>query len=98
MKCTTNKNGSVLEVTVEGRLDTLTAPDLESELKPLLSGVETLVFDFAKLDYISSAGLRVILNAHRSIHMGGKTTLKNCNAVVKEVLDITGLNNILEVE
>ena len=98
MKYTTNKNGAVLEVTVSGRLDTLTAPELDKALAPLLSDVESLVFDFTNLDYISSAGLRVLLAAHRGIAMGGKTTLKNCNPVVREVLEVTGFNDVFEIE
>ena len=60
--------------------------------------VDTLVFDFANLDYVSSAGLRVILRAHRSMRMGGKTRIINCNPVVKEVFSVTGFADILEIE
>ena len=64
MTLTKNQQGSALEIAVEGRLDTMTAPELEAELKNSLDNVDSLVLDFSKLDYISSAGLRVLLSAH----------------------------------
>ena len=98
MKYTTKQNGTVLEVAVEGRLDTVTAPELESALAPMLSETDTLVFDFSKLDYISSAGLRALLVCHRGMRMGGKTTVKNCNPVVRQVFDVTGFMEIMTIE
>ena len=98
MTYTINKNGSALELALEGRLDTVTAPDLEKALSPIPEGVDTLVYDFSKLDFISSAGLRVMLRAHRSLPMGGKTKVLNCNPVVKEVFSVTGFSDILECE
>ena len=92
-----NRNGSALELALEGRLDTVTAPDLEKALMPLPEGVNTLVYDFGKLDYISSAGLRVMLGLHRSLPMGGKTKVTNCNSVIKEVFSVTGFDGILEI-
>jgi len=93
-----NRNGSALELALEGRLDTVTAPELEKALTPVPEGVNTLVYDFTKLDYISSAGLRVLLRAHRSLPMGGKTKVLNCNPVVKEVFSVTGFSDIVEFE
>ena len=93
-----NRNGSALEIALEGRLDTVTAPDLEKALITIPEGVNTLVFDFSKLDYISSAGLRVLLRAHRSLPMGGRTKILNCNPVVKEVFSVTGFSEVLEFE
>ena len=91
-----NRNGSALELALEGRLDTVTAPDLEKALTPIPEGVNTLVYDFSKLEYISSAGLRVVLRAHRSLPRGGKTKVLNCNPVVKEVFSVTGFSEIVE--
>ena len=96
MTYTINKNGSALELALEGRLDTVTAPDLEKALSPIPEGVDTLVYDFSKLDFISSAGLRVMLRAYRSLPMGGKTKVMNCNPVVKEVFSVTGFSEIVE--
>ena len=93
-----NRNGNALELALEGRLDTVTAPDLEKALLPIPQGVDTLVFDFSKLVYISSAGLRVVLRAHRSLPMGGRTKILNCNPVVREVFSVTGFSQIVEFE
>ena len=97
MTYTTKKDGNTLEIVVTGRLDTVSAPDLEKALMPLPEGVNTLVDDFSKLDYISSAGLRVMLGLHRSLPMGGKTKVTNCNSVIKEVFSVTGFDGILEI-
>lgn len=93
-----NRNGSALELALEGRLDTVTAPDLEKALLPIPQGVDTLVYDLGKLEYISSAGLRVLLRAHRSLPMGGRTKVLNCNPVVREVFSVTGFSQIVEFE
>ena len=93
-----NRNGSALELALEGRLDTVTAPDLEKALIPVPEGVNTFVYDFSKLEYISSAGLRVLLRIHRSLPMGGRTKVLNCNPVVKEVFSVTGFSEIVEFE
>ena len=97
MTYTTKKDGNTLEIVVTGRLDTVSAPDLEKALMPLPEGVNTLVYDFSKLDYISSAGLRVMLGLHRSLPMGGKTKVTNCNSVIKEVFSVTGFEDIMEI-
>ncbi|MBQ3477303.1 MAG: STAS domain-containing protein [Clostridia bacterium] len=93
-----NRIGSALELALEGRLDTVTAPDLEKALTPIPEGVNTIVYDFSNLEYISSAGLRVVLRAHRSLPMGGKTKVLNCNPVVTEVCSVTGFSDIVEFE
>jgi anti-sigma B factor antagonist len=98
MTYTINRNGNALELVLSGRLDTVTAPDLEKELNPIPQGVDTLIYDFSNLDYISSAGLRVLLRAHRSLPMGGKSKVLNCNPVVKEVFSVTGFSEIVEFE
>lgn len=84
-----DKNGSSLKITLKGRLDTLTSPQLESELK--LEGVTELVFDLMELEYISSAGLRVMLSAQKTMMMQGEMVLEHVAPVVKEVFDMTGL-------
>lgn len=89
-------SGASLTVTVSGRLDTLTAPALEQELKTFLDGVTQLVLDFKDLEYISSAGLRVLLGAHKA--MKGNLIVKNANQALMEVFDITGFADILTIE
>ena len=92
------KNGTELTIALEGRLDTMTAPDLEAELKKSLDGVETLTLDFSKLDYISSAGLRVLLSAHKLMSAKGGMKVTNVNDVVQEVFEVTGFADILTIE
>ena len=87
--------GTALTVTVSGRLDTMTAPVLEQELKESYGEVTELVLDFQNLQYISSAGLRVVLGAHKT--MNGKLVVKNVNQTVMEVFDITGFTDILTI-
>ena len=98
MKIIKNQNGTALEIALEGRLDTTTAPELEKELKSSLSGASELTLDFSKLDYISSAGLRVLLSAHKTMVGKGGMTVKNVNEVVQEVFEVTGFADILNIE
>jgi len=91
-------NGNDLEIALEGRLDTVTAPDLENELKSSLDGVETLTFDLGKLDYISSAGLRVLLSAHKMMSSKGGMKVTHVNEIVQEVFEVTGFSDILTIE
>ena len=92
-----NKNGNVLEVTVNGRLDTVSAPDLEKALLPVPGDIDVITYDFSALDYISSAGLRTLLQVHRSMKTGGKTKITGCNQVVQEVFNVTGLSGVMEI-
>ena len=87
-----------LEIALEGRLDTMTAPELEEELKNSLEGAETLTFDFSKLEYISSAGLRVLLSAHKIMSTKGGMKVTHVNDIVREVFDVTGFADILTIE
>jgi len=91
-------DGTSLIIAPEGRLDTTTAPDLEAELNKSMPGAKSLVLDFSKLDYISSAGLRVLLAAHKV--MSGKDGMKviHANEIVREVFDVTGFSDILTIE
>ncbi len=91
-------NGSALTLALEGRLDTMTAPELEAELKKSLDGVDTLTLDFSKLDYISSAGLRVLLTAHKKMSAAGGMKITNVNEIVQEVFEVTGFSDILTIE
>ena len=98
MTITKKQNGNALEIALEGRLDTMTAPELEAELKGSLDAAESLTLDFSKLDYISSAGLRVLLSAHKVMSGKGGMKVKNVNEVVREVFDVTGFADILTIE
>ena len=85
-----------LTLRVEGRLDTNSSPELEAELK--LDGVKEVVFDFDGLEYISSAGLRVLMMAHRAMAAcGGRMTVVNPNSIVKGVFDMTGMSDVFNV-
>lgn len=90
--------GSTLTLALEGRLDTTTSPDLEEALGASLDGVTQLVFDFTRLDYLSSAGLRVLLSAQKRMNKQGSMKLVHVNDAVKEVFDITGFADFLTIE
>ncbi|MDO5441040.1 MAG: STAS domain-containing protein [Bacillota bacterium] len=96
---TINKNleADKLTVAVEGRLDTSTAPELEKELADL-SGIKELVLDFEKLEYVSSAGLRVLLASQKIMNGQGKMLIKHVNETIMEVFEITGFADILTIE
>ena len=91
-------NTDSLEIALEGRLDTTTAPALEAAIKESIDGTKTLTLDFAKLEYISSAGLRVLLSAQKIMNKQGSMTVKNVCADIMEVFEITGFSDILTVE
>ena len=91
-------SGTTLTVKVEGRLDTTTAPQLESELKESLTGINELNLDFAALEYISSAGLRVVLSAQKIMNKQGKMIVRNVNEIVMDVFEVTGFVDILTIE
>lgn len=93
-----NVNGSDLKLILEGRLDTTTAPQLEAELNNSISGVTALKFDFEKLDYISSAGLRVLLSSQKTMNKQGTMVISNVSAEVKEIFDVTGFSDILTIQ
>ena len=93
-----NKNGSKLVLAVEGRLDTTTAPQLESEIKSSISDITELEFDFSKLDYISSAGLRVLLSAQKIMNKQGSMVIHGASENLMEIFDVTGFIDILTIE
>ena len=83
---------------LDGRLDTMTAPELEQDLKASLDGVKSLVLDFEKLEYISSAGLRVLLAAQKIMNKQGEMKLVHVNETINEIFEVTGFSDILTVE
>ncbi len=94
-----DRNDKRLTVAVEGRLDTLTAPEFEEKLESALDSVEKLIFDFSELEYISSAGLRVLLAAVKEMNaQGGELTLTKVRPEVMEVFEVTGFVDILTIE
>ena len=93
-----NENGSELTLSLEGRLDTTTSPMLEAELKSSISGVTSLIFDFEKLDYISSSGLRVLLSAYKVMNRQGEMRVRHVNQTIMEVFDVTGFVDFLTIE
>ena len=99
MNITKSVNGTVLTVTISGRLDTSTAPSLETELKDSLNGITELVFDISGLDYISSAGLRVLLSALKAMNaQKGTMRVTGANEMIREIFDVTGFSDILILE
>ena len=98
MTIKTNLNGTELTVTITGRLDTTTAPQLEAEFKQSITGVEKLVLDFATLEYLSSAGLRVLLAAQKVMNKQGEMIIKNVNETINEIFEVTGFIDILTIE
>lgn len=97
MKIEKKIEGNKMMIILEGRLDTNTSPELESELNNL-NGVENLVFDFERLEYISSARLRILLCCQKKMNTQGSMVIKNVNDEIKQIFNITGFNEILTIE
>ena len=89
---------STLTLALEGRLDTGSAPQLEAELKQSINGVTNLIFDMKKLEYTSSAGLRVLLSAQKVMNKQGEMVICNVNEEIMEVFEVTGIVDILTIE
>lgn len=98
MKIDIKKEGTALTVIPEGRLDTVTSPELKQVLDENIDGVTELTFDFAKLAYLSSAGLRVLMSAQKIMNKQGEMKLKNANSDIIEILDMVGLTDIFTIE
>ena len=98
LNITKNANGNALKIILEGRLDTTTAPQLEAQLQDALGSVTDLKFDLEKLEYISSAGLRVLLSSQKVMNKQGKMVISNASTEVKEIFDVTGFSDILTIE
>ena len=94
---TKTKENTTLNVTISGRLDSVTAPEVENELKDI-KGIENLIIDFKNLDYISSAGLRILLMLEKKMSKQGNMVVKNPNEAIIEIFDVTGFSNILTIE
>lgn len=92
------KVGERLTLTLDGKLDTSTAPKFEAELKSCLTGIKTLVLDFSKLEYISSVGLRTVLVAKKAMGITGRLVLSNVNENIMEILRLTGFQDILDMQ
>ena len=92
------KDGKALTLAVEGRLDTITAPDLEAVLKEELDDVGELTFDFSSLEYISSAGLRVLLSAQKRMNAQGSMKVTGVSEIIMEIFEVTGFSGILTIE
>ena len=98
MKIEKELNGTSLVIALEGRLDTITAPDLEAEVKGSLNGINSLVFDMSNLEYISSAGLRVILSAQKKMNAQGEMKVCGVNETIMEIFEVTGFSDIITIE
>ncbi len=92
------RSDAKLTVTLTGRLDTTTAPELESALENELDGVKELVFEIRDLDYISSAGLRVLLSAQKTMNQQGSMVVRNAQEPIREIFEVTGFTDILTLE
>ena len=90
--------GNNVTLVLSGRLDTSTAPELEADVKTSIEGIESLVFDFTELEYISSAGMRVLLSSLKKMKNQGSMKVINVNETIKEIFDVTGFSDILTVE
>lgn len=98
MNIVKTSEGTKLTLAVEGRLDTTTAPQLEAELKSSLDGVTELTLDFEKLEYLSSAGLRVLLAAQKVMNKQGSMVVRHVNETIQEVFEVTGFVDILTIQ
>jgi len=92
------QDGAKLTVKVSGRLDTTTAPELEDDLKASLDGIEDLTMDFSDLEYISSAGLRVLLSAQKIMNKQGSMVVTGVNSTIMEIFEVTGFSDILTIQ
>ena len=93
-----NVNGTELTIAITGRLDTATAPELEKEINESIAGITKFIFDFVNLEYLSSAGLRILLQAQKTMNKQGEMIIKNVNETVSEIFEVTGFADILTIE
>lgn len=97
MNISTKIENTTLSIFLEGRLDTMTAPQLERILKKEINDITELIFDFAGIEYVSSAGLRVLLAAQKVMNRQGSMTIKHVNETVMDVFEVTGFSEILDI-
>lgn len=98
MEILKSKAGSTLVISLSGRLDTVSAPQLDEELKASIGGVTELILDLSSLEYMSSAGLRILLSAQKTMNWQGKMIVKNVNDTIMEIFEVTGFIDILTIE
>lgn len=98
MKMNQVQEGNILKVEIEGRLDTATSPQLEAALLEVIDDIKELIFDFSKLEYISSAGLRILLMMQKKMMKQGSMVIRHVNEIVAEVFEVTGFSDILTIE
>lgn len=98
MNIAKERNGNSMILTLEGRLDTTTAPQLEEVISKDLDGIESVTMDFKQLDYLSSAGLRVILAAQKKMNKQGEMVIRHVNETIMEVFEVTGFSGILNIK
>ena len=98
MNIVKTQNGGARTIALEGRLDTVTAPELESAINGSLENINELIFDLAKLDYVSSAGLRVLLSAQKTMNKRGSMTVTNVKPEIMDIFEITGFVDILDIQ
>lgn len=93
-----NVEGDKVTLALSGRLDTTTSPEFEAEIKNTITQAQELYLDLEKLDYVSSAGLRVFLIAQKTMNKRGKMVIKNVNEIITEIFEVTGFIDILTIE
>ena len=98
MKVTSSKNGSACTLTVEGKIDTVSAPELEEAVKSNLPKCDKMIFDFTNADYIASAGLRVLVYAQRELMKKGGVTVTGVNDSIKKIFTVTGMYKVLKIK
>ena len=98
MTITKNRNGASLTIAVSGRLDTMTSPELEAVIDAETENAAEVILDFSELEYISSAGLRVLLSTQKKMNKQGKMKIVNSNETILELFEMTGLNEIFVLE
>ena len=97
MQITKTIHDDALTIAISGRIDTLTAPQLDAEIQGKLDGVKNLTIDLKNVEYISSAGLRIFLTAQKIMNKQGKMVVKNASSAIKEIFDVTGFSDILTI-
>ena len=98
MEISKHSDGSTLTILLSGRLDTVSAPQLDAELNAEIGGITELILDLASLEYMSSAGLRILLSAQKTMNINGKMIVKNVNETIMGIFEVTGFTDILTIE